>query len=180
MMAQSRNNQKVKVRQLARVSKDGTRTIYEFSGASNAPVTVEVSYLSDQPYAAPEADGLNVCLDCWRRWMLSDDRDLSASRMKFESREVLPDMLDADGNAIRLAYETNPYDEQMKADNAIGMATGVMIDGLNKWQRWAIHRKCAVINVWDFPKLDYMATLIDAERELEIKLRKNIATATQF
>jgi len=180
-MAQSRNNQKVKVRQLVRVSKDGSRSVYEFSGISSAPVKLDVVYArieNAESFAAP--DGLATCLDCWKRWMLSDDRDLSASHMKFESAEVLPDMLDADGNPIRLAYETNPYDEQMKADNAIGMATGIMIDGLNKWHRWAIHRKCAVVNVWNFPQLDYLATLIEAETELEKKLRKNIATATQF
>lgn len=145
-----------------------------------ARVRVRKEEFQPSAFTKAQPDGLNVCLDCWKLWMKSDDRDLSASRMQFEVREMVVDAFDADGNIIRMAYETNPYDEQLKADNIIGAATGAMIDSLNRWQRWAIQRKCSVVTVWDYPQLDYMNTLVEAETELERKLRKNLATATQF
>ena len=157
MMVQSRNNQKVQVRQLIRVRK---------SAESASPLT------------AQKPDGLNVCLDCWKRWMLADDRDLSASRMLLGSD--YEEEFDEFGNLVRDPYSTDVWDEQLKADNKIGEATGAMIESLNKWQRWAIHKKCGVVTVWGFRQMDYMLTLIEAEKELEIKLRKNLATATQF
>lgn len=119
-------------------------------------------------------DGLAVCLECWKDWMLSDDRDLSASRMKLEGGE------DDDEDHEREGYESDPYGEQRKADMKVGEATGAMIHDLKPVWRWAIHKKMGVSQVWNFPSVDFLCSLADAQAELERKLRANIATATQF
>jgi hypothetical protein len=124
-------------------------------------------------------DGLSICLACWKDWMLSDDRDLSASRMKLDGGADEP-MVDEYGNPIHIGYETNPYDEQRKADMKVGEATGAMIEDLKPVWRWAIYKKCGISTVWKFPSADFLSCLADAETELERKLRNHIATATQF
>lgn len=118
-------------------------------------------------------DGLNTCLECWKNWMLGDDRDLSASRMLMRGGSD-----DADAQAR--GYENDVYAEQRKADCIVGEATNAMIDSLRQVHRWAMHKKCGIVTVWNFPGVDFMATVADAEFELEKKLRNNIATATQF
>ena len=115
-------------------------------------------------------DGLATCLDCWKTWMLSDDRDLSASRMK----------LGGGADEEPVGYESDVYAEQRKADIAVGAATGAMIDSLKPAWRWAIYKKCSISTQWKFPQLNFLDVLAAAEADLENKLRKNIATATQF
>lgn len=122
------------------------------------------------PYIKP--DGLEICLECWKSWMLSDDRDLSASRMKLDGGR--------DGEDGAQAYEHDIYAEQRQADNKIGAATGAMIDSLKPVHRWAIHRKCGIATVWRFNSSDYTLTAIEATQELEKKLRRNIDTGTVF
>lgn len=117
-------------------------------------------------------DGLIICLECWKTWMLSDDRDLSASRMMLAGG--------ADEDRDRVAYESDPYEEQRRADMKVGEATGVIIEELKPCWRWAIYRKCGVSTVWNFPLVDFLSCLVDAQAELESKLRVHIATATQF
>lgn len=118
-------------------------------------------------------DGLTVCLECWKSWMLSDDRDLSASRMRLHGG--------ADDDKDRSAgYESDPYEEQRKADMKIGEATGAMIEDMKAAWRWAIYKKMGISTVWNFPSVDFLSCLADAQAELERKLRVNIATATQF
>ena len=118
-----------------------------------------------------QPDGLEYCLACWKDWMLGDDRDLSASRMQLrggtDDKEVA-------------GYESDPYREQRIADNIIGEATGAMIDDLRPQHSWAIKKVAGITTVWRFPQLDYMETAIDAKIQLEIKLRRNIATAIKF
>jgi hypothetical protein len=121
-----------------------------------------------------QPDGLAICLDCWKSWMLTDDRDLSASRMKLHGGA------DDDKDRERRGYESDPYEEQRKADMRVGEATNAMIDSLKPAWRWAIYRKCGITTVWNFPALDWMSVIQQAEAELEQKLRRNIATATQF
>lgn len=122
---------------------------------------------------ALKQDGLAICLECWKTWMLSDDRDLSASRMKLDGGVD-------DEDRDRAAYESDPYAEQRKADIKVGEATGAIIEGLKPCWRWAIYRKCGVATVWNFPSIDFLSCLADAQAELERKLRVHIATATQF
>ena len=117
-------------------------------------------------------DGLATCLDCWKDWMLSDDRDLSASRMQFRGG--------AEDDAEKVAYESNPNDEQRKADYVIGAATGAVIDDLKAVHRWAIYKKCSITTVWRFPNMDLIAAVSAAEEVLTEKLKKNIATENLF
>jgi hypothetical protein len=122
-----------------------------------------------QPFHNP--DGLAICLECWKTWMLADDRDLSASRMRLHGGAEDED---------REGYERDVYAEQRIADYRIGEATGAMIEDLKPAWRWAIYKKCGVSTVWNFPSVDFLSCLADAQSELERKLRVNIATATQF
>lgn len=118
-------------------------------------------------------DGLSICLECWKTWMLSDDRDLSASRMRLDGGY-------ADEDRELAAYESDPYEEQRRADMKVGEATGAIIEDLKPCWRWAIYRKCGISTVWNFPLVDFLSCLADAQAELESKLRVHIATATQF
>lgn len=123
-----------------------------------------------QAIQPPKQDGLKVCLDCWKLYMDSDDRDLSAARMKLQSAsEDNPE-----------GYESDPYGDQRKADIRIGEATNAMIDDLKPAQRWSIHKACGITTVWNFPSVDFPTTLAGAHADLEKKLRNNIATATVF
>lgn len=116
-------------------------------------------------------DGLKVCLECWKLYMESDDRDLSAARMKLGAG-------DAEDNPE--GYESDPYGDQRKADMKIGEATNAMIDDLKPAQRWAMYKACGITTVWNFPSVNFAATLATAHADLEKKLRNNIATATVF
>lgn len=127
-----------------------------------------------QAQAIIKPDGLSICLECWKSWMLSDDRDLSASRMKLEGGAQ------DDEDQEHGGYESDPYVEQRKADMKVGEATGAMIEDLKACWRWAIYKKCGIATVWNFPSVDFLSCLADAQAELESKLRKHIATSTQF
>jgi len=129
---------------------------------------VQKSVITIDPVIKP--DGLAYCLDCWKVWMLSDDRDLSASRMKLHGGQ--------DDDPI--GYESNPYDDQRKADAKIGEATNTAIEDMKACWRWAIYKKCSIATVWNFPRMSFMDVLADAEVDLEKKLKINIATATIF
>jgi hypothetical protein len=119
-------------------------------------------------------DGLNACLDCWKLYMSSDDRDLSASRMKFIGSHADQDTENVEG------YASDLFDEQWKADMRIGAATNAAIESLKMLYRCAIYKKCGIAKVFSFPHSDFMATLIEAEEQLATKLKNNIATATLF
>lgn len=136
------------------------------------PRRVRSNDVKSREWAKP--GGLEDCLECWKKFMAGDERDLSASRMRLSGGADDPD------DPARNGYESNPYDEQWKADLKVGEATGIMIDGLKPCWRWAIYKKCSVSDVWNFPKLNFMDVIVDAEADLEIRLRKNIATGTKF
>lgn len=114
-------------------------------------------------------DGYALCMDCWKTYMSTDDRDLSASRMQFSG-----------GEQEVTAYESDPYGDQRRADMKIGEAVDAMIDSLKPVESWAVRKKYGVMNVWNFPQADYVAVLLRAEVKLEEILRKNIATAVMF
>lgn len=113
------------------------------------------------------------CLECWKDWMLTDDRDLSAARMK-----LLPGDRD-DAEEVE-GYESDPYTEQRRDDMKVGEATGAMIEELKPVWRWSIHKKMGVCQVWNFPSADFLSSLEQAQAELERKLRNHIATAMKF
>lgn len=115
-------------------------------------------------------DGLLDCLECWKLFMQKDDRDLSASRMKLMSAR------DDDAQG----YERDVYAEQLQADYKIGEAVNTEINDLKAVHAWAIKKKCSITTLWNFPSVNFISALADAEAELEKKLRKNIVTATKF
>jgi hypothetical protein len=149
------------------------------SNANKTVVRYRVRKEDVQIQPALKQDGLMICLDCWKTWMGSDDRDLSASRMMLDGGDDEP-MRDENGNLIKVSYESDPNEAQRKADMKVGEATGVIIEDLKPCWRWAIYRKCGVSTVWNFPSVDFLSCLADAQAELESKLRVHIATATQF
>jgi hypothetical protein len=118
-------------------------------------------------------DGLDYCLECWAAWMLSDDRDLSASRMKLHGGA-------ADDDEEREGFERNVHEEQRLADHKIGAATNAMIEDLKPAHKWAIYRRCGITTQWKFPLLDFTEVLVIAQENLESRLRKNIVTGTLF
>lgn len=124
-----------------------------------APHVIEVS-----PWTEPDA--LDLCLDCWKRWMSRDDADLSA-----QSQKTLRGDGDGYGNADTSAA---------RRDNEIAEATEAMIGSLRISQRWAIHQKCGVSTTWRFPNLDFVTEAHEACIALEKKLRNNIATRLLF
>jgi hypothetical protein len=115
-------------------------------------------------------DGLADCLECWKLFMQKDDKDLSASRMKLMSAR------DDDAQG----YERDVYAEQLQADYKIGEAVNTEINNLKAVYAWAIKKKCSITTLWNFPSINFINALADAELELEMKLRKNIVTATKF
>lgn len=123
-------------------------------------------------------DGYSRCMDCWKRWMDADDRDLSASRPKYGEGAEEDD--EDGGNRPRVAYESDPYEEQRKADYRIGEATNAMIDSLKQLYRWAIYKQCGITTQWRFPAMNLLVVLPEAENKLEEMLRKNIVTGTLF
>src|ERR1700745_2737802 len=120
-------------------------------------------------------NGLMECLECWKVFMSQDDRDLSASRMRLDRGD---DESANDGEPV--AYESDPYEDQRKADMHVGEAVNAMIYSLRKHHQWGIEKSCSVRVVWNFPSLDYLITLEVAQNELESKLRKNLVTAIKF
>ena len=111
-------------------------------------------------------DGLDVCLDCWKRSMSRDDTDLSV-----QGQRTLRGEGDGYGNE-----DTG----QARRDNEIASATGAMISGLSRHHWWAIHKMTGIAAAWNFPRIDYFATLIEAKQELQKKLEGNVVTRTLF
>lgn len=126
----------------------------------------------DSPIVERRTDGLEACLELWITWMGKTDKDLGAQRLKLPTRSTE----DADYEADFTAGDG----AQQRRDDEIAMATNAMIESLPRFQRWAIHRKCSITTVWNFPQLDYIGTAVDACVELEKKLRGNVATRMVF
>jgi len=130
-------------------------------------VRVRKSQIPESPHI--QADGLDICLACWRDYMHTDDKARAEALMQFR---IKPE----EGGG----YDSDPYGEQHRADLRIGEATDAMISSLIRMQIWAIYKAYGIGQVWDFPNADFAQTLEMAKIELEKKLRNNIATATKF
>ena len=142
-------------------------TVNRFSFRMGLPRVVKA-----QPKAETfiQADGLELCMECWKEYMHSDERKNAASMMKLSSGSNDPSN----------GYESDPYGDQRKADLKIGEAANAMVNSLSRIHIWAIYKGYSMGNVWNFPHADYPSTLIEAKIELEKKLRNNIATAVKF
>jgi hypothetical protein len=126
----------------------------------------------DDPFA-PQ-DGLNYCLECWRHWMHTDDRDLSVGTMRIDYIQEGPRRASpAEIEEARLA-------DERRRDMKIGEATGAMIDSLKPIHQWAIYKSVGLSRVYRFDSADYFDHLLLAKLELIEKLKKNVATRFQF
>lgn len=107
--------------------------------------------------------------------MRQDDRDLGAKTqacVKSGAVDSEHDGYDDDGAASDAAAARDSRE--------IAQATHAMIEGLQKHHKYAIHKKCGVSRVWNYPNLNIVEELPIAEAELTQKLSKNIATRAFF
>lgn len=119
------------------------------------------------PTTFVKADGLEMCLTCWKEWMARDpDRDLGMKTMG--------------GLVGEGAAGPDIYEAQQFADDRIGAATDAMISSLSRLHVWAIYRSCSIASVWRFPNADILDTMADAKKTLTEKLKQNVCTATLF
>jgi hypothetical protein len=102
---------------------------------------------------------------CWVDYMRTDDRDLGAGGVKLAS-DAEPDV--------------NVHDAQRAADMQIGEGVNAMVDSLAMLHRWAIDKSQGIATAWRFQNADFGATLTAVREELELKLRKNVATRLYF
>lgn len=113
-------------------------------------------------------DPLDTCLDCWKRYMHGDpDRDLGAKTMNGLVGE-------------EDAYGVDPAEKQQARDMRIGAATDAMIDSLKRIHIWAIYELCSIASPWHYPNADILIVGPEAMKELERKLKINVATGILF
>jgi hypothetical protein len=117
--------------------------------------------------AFAKADGLELCLACWKDWMTGDqDKDLGVKTMR--------------GLVGDCESGADIYEAQQEADQRIGAATDAMINSLERLHVWAIYRSCSIASVWRFPNANFITVAEDARSELTQKLKRNVCTATLF
>lgn len=115
--------------------------------------------------------GLEKCLECWKIYISSDDRYGRAKGMSLPQGAIDED---AEG------YASDLNDKILKDNMEIGAETNGAIDSLQPSHFYAINKKCSVSTQWKYPSLNYAATVLDAEKELVIMLKKRLVTAKQF
>ena len=121
----------------------------------------------DIPITYVKQTPLDVCLSLWVRFLSrNDNKDCGG----YKGRDSI---LKSDG----LKDSEQLYDEQ---DMIEAEAVDACISSLKTHYAWAIKRRCNVATVWRFPQLDFSETLLAAEKELEEKLKKNLATRNYF
>jgi hypothetical protein len=120
---------------------------------------IPVTYVKQTP--------LDICLALWVRFLhRNDNKDCGG----YKGRDSI---LKSDG----LKDSEQLYDEQ---DMIEAEAVDACISSLKTYHAWAIKRRCNVATVWRFPQLNFSETLLAAEKELEEKLKKNLATRNYF
>jgi len=127
--------------------------------------------LEVSPWTEPSP--LDICLNHWVSWMGQDDRDLGAkSQVGMCGGADDPDEKHEGFEADSAASDA----AAARASREIAMATDAMINSLDRDYKAAIWRRCNIASVWKFPHMDFFATLPLAEKALEDKLSKNVAT----
>ncbi|WP_028100480.1 hypothetical protein [Pseudoduganella violaceinigra] len=119
--------------------------------------------------ARVETKALDYCLDVWMRWQRRDD-----TRLGWRGRSAI---LQSD-YAEDVEGDSDELYEVMETRVAEGVEA--MMQSLPRHLDWAIRRRCNIATVWRFPSLDFTDVVGEAERALEILLRKNIATRIYF
>jgi hypothetical protein len=131
------------------------------------PVLRRVRAADTQSCAWHRPDGMDVCLDCWKRWISDPD--------KLTPLRTMTGLVgDGDG------YSPDLYEQQGQQDMKIGEATNAMIDSLTTFHRWAIYASCSIASPWRFPNADVILVAVDARDELTKKLKKNACTGALF
>lgn len=119
----------------------------------------------DIPISALTFTPLDVLLDLWVHFHRRDDaaRGFSGrdSILRSDALRELEQLTDA-------------------IDHEVAEAVEACVGSLTAQHSWAIKKKCGIASVWKFPTIDYPSTLNKAEVELEIKLKRNSATANYF
>lgn len=115
-----------------------------------------------------EIDPMEICLSTWAIWMQRQDKDLGIKGMNLATSGDTYDS-ESDGDSV-----------YAKRDNEIAGAVDASIASLCASHRWAIFRRQGLATAWRFPNLDYMTEALDAAKQLEIKLRANLATRSMF
>ena len=106
-----------------------------------------------------QQDGVEYCLQCWQTWMHWDDRDLGMQRWR--------------------GYE-DAADAELRHINEVAAATDAMMKSLNQRHQWALRKKMGLARVWNYPHADLASSYVEAIEQLEIFLRKNLATRNLF
>lgn len=63
-----------------------------------------------------------------------------------------------------------------RMDNKAGEAVDAVVNALPAHQCWAMKKACGFASLWRFPSLVFEDVVVDARRELENKLKNNVAT----
>lgn len=111
------------------------------------------------------ATALDRCLELWIDSYKHDDLDIGCgSSSKF------------------LVSDAPPSSDHLysRMDGKVADAVDAEVLCLPTHLRWAIQKCCGITNAWNFPSLVFEDVVVDAKRELENKLRKNIATRVFF
>ncbi|MFZ6727361.1 hypothetical protein ACO0K2_17855 [Undibacterium sp. MH2W] len=121
----------------------------------------------DIPIHYHQTTPLDICLDLWVQWLRRDD---NVGSMGFKGRDSIL-RADTTKNSEQL------YDSQ---DMETAEAVDACVSSLKAQYAWAIKKRCNVASVWKFPQLNFSDVLPEAERELEKKLKNNLATWSYF
>jgi hypothetical protein len=114
---------------------------------------------------AVQQEPLDVCLEIWLEWQRKCTLNLGWHRRSAG--------LCGDG----CADSDELYDSM---DTAAAEAVEAMMASLPRHLDWALRKAAGVTTVWRFPSLDFTEELIEARIQLEMKLKKNIATQSFF
>lgn len=108
---------------------------------------------------------LDICLDLWLRWQSRSDLGIG---WRGRSASLVGDSV---------ASSDQLYD---RMDSQTGEAMDAMIGDLKVQHNWAIKKRCGLATVWKFPSLVFADVLLEAEKELEKKMKINLATRNYF
>ena len=134
--------------------------------AAAALAAQDSSALRVDPWTEPTP--LDICLAHWTDWMKQDDRDLGAK----SQASIL-----SGASAVEGECDSSASGEAAaRASREIALATDAMINSLPRDYKAAIWRRCNIASVWRFPNMDFSEVLPLAEKCLDEKLSKNVAT----
>lgn len=104
---------------------------------------------------------LDICIEHWIDYHRRNDVDMDWHRA-----------------SPLLVSDATPDSEQVysRMDSKAGEAVDVIVNALPAHQSWAMKKTCGLTSLWRFPSLVFEDVVVDAKRELENKLKINVAT----